>query len=130
MRVEESALIIRMKFIAEPGEQWVVRRVAYTRVRDALATAGIEFAHREVKVRMPPEFEEMQNQDSKPAEPTPSDDNAGQSQGKTNDNDSQNQNKTVLGAAAAAVTGAIAADLAKQGKIEDDDDGAGGGETL
>ena len=130
MRVEESALIIRMKFTAKPGEQWVVRRVAYTRVRDALATAGIEFAHREVKVRMPPEFEEMQNQDSKPAEPTPSDDNAGQSQGKTNDNDSQNQNKTVLGAAAAAVTGAIAADLAKQGKIEDDDDGAGGGETL
>lgn len=132
MRVEESALIIRMKFTAKPGEQWIVRRVAYTRVRDALAEAGIEFAHREVKVRMPPEFEGMQkqNQDNKPPESASSDDNLGQSQGKTDDNSSQNRSKAVLGAAAAAVTGAIAADLEKQGKIEDDGDGDGGGGTL
>ena len=63
MRVEESALIIRMKFTAKPGEQWVVRRVAYTRVRDALAAAGIEFAHREVKVRLSDEMEQLQKLD-------------------------------------------------------------------
>ena len=43
MRVEESALIFRMKFTAKPGEQWIVRRTAYTRVRDALAAAGMRF---------------------------------------------------------------------------------------
>ena len=63
MRVEESALIIRMKFTAKPGEQWVVRRVAYTRVRDALAAVGIEFAHREVKVRLSDEMEQLQKLD-------------------------------------------------------------------
>lgn len=55
MRVEESALIVRMKFTTKPGEQWVIRREAYTRVRDALAEAGIFFAHREVRVRLPDE---------------------------------------------------------------------------
>ena len=53
MRVEESALIVRMKFTTKPGQQWVVRREAYRRVRDALAEAGIFFAHREVRVRLP-----------------------------------------------------------------------------
>ncbi|MGI9316058.1 MAG: mechanosensitive ion channel family protein, partial [bacterium] len=53
MRVEESALIVRMKFTTKPGEQWVVRREAYRKVRDALADAGIFFAHREVRVRLP-----------------------------------------------------------------------------
>ena len=53
MRVEESALIVRMKFTAKPGEQWVIRREAYRRVRDALAAGGIFFAHREVRVRLP-----------------------------------------------------------------------------
>ncbi len=53
MRVEESALIVRMKFTSRPGEQWIIRREAYRRVRDALAAAGIYFAHREVRVRLP-----------------------------------------------------------------------------
>ncbi|WP_207062900.1 mechanosensitive ion channel family protein [Motiliproteus sp. SC1-56] len=52
-RVEESALIVRMKFTSKPGEQWVLRREAYTRVRDALQDAGITFAHPEVRIRMP-----------------------------------------------------------------------------
>lgn len=53
MRVEESALIVRMKFTTKPGEQWVIRREAYRQVRDALAEGGIFFAHREVRVRLP-----------------------------------------------------------------------------
>ncbi|MEM7563071.1 MAG: mechanosensitive ion channel family protein [Pseudomonadota bacterium] len=114
MRVEESALIIRMKFTAKPGEQWIVRRVAYTRVRDALAAAGIEFAHREVKVRMPPEFEEMQKQslEHKP-------DEAAATEAKEN----QNLGKGMVGAAAAAVTGVVANELAKQDKIDEEADG-------
>nr|CAA6829275.1 MAG: Mechanosensitive ion channel family protein [uncultured Thiotrichaceae bacterium] len=53
MRVEESALIVRMKFTTKPGEQWVIRREAYRRVRDALSEQGIHFAHREVRVVLP-----------------------------------------------------------------------------
>ncbi|GGO81077.1 mechanosensitive ion channel protein MscS [Marinobacterium nitratireducens] len=53
MRVEESALIFRMKFTCKPGEQWVIRREAYRRVKDALAEQGINFAHRAVHVLLP-----------------------------------------------------------------------------
>ena len=63
MRVEDSALIFRLKFTVVPGEQWVIRRVAFTRVRDALSAAGIEFARREVKVRLPEELEDLQIKD-------------------------------------------------------------------
>ena len=60
MRVEESALIVRMKFTCKPGEQWVIRREAYRRVRDELANQGIHFAHREVRVRLSEEEENQQ----------------------------------------------------------------------
>ncbi|MFP8967598.1 mechanosensitive ion channel family protein [Pokkaliibacter sp. CJK22405] len=53
MRVEESALIFRMKFTTKPGEQWVIRREAYRLVKEALEAAGLSFAHRAVHVLMP-----------------------------------------------------------------------------
>ena len=46
-----------MKFTAKPGEQWVIRREAYRLVKEALAEKGIEFAHREVFVRLPSDLE-------------------------------------------------------------------------
>jgi len=67
MRVEESALIVRMKFTTKPGEQWVIRREAYRRVRDALAEAGIYFAHREVRVRLPDDQLGAQTDENKDA---------------------------------------------------------------
>ncbi|MFC6668859.1 mechanosensitive ion channel family protein [Marinobacterium aestuariivivens] len=64
MRVEESALIFRMKFTCKPGEQWVIRREAYRRVKEALAANGIEFAHRAVHVLLPRELsEQLQHSD-------------------------------------------------------------------
>ncbi|NVK44093.1 MAG: mechanosensitive ion channel family protein [Oceanospirillaceae bacterium] len=56
MRVEESALIFRMKFTCKPGEQWIIRREAYRRVKEALAEQGIFFAHRSVHVLLPDEL--------------------------------------------------------------------------
>ncbi|PKH06172.1 mechanosensitive ion channel family protein [Moritella sp. Urea-trap-13] len=50
IRVEESALIFRMKFTCIPGEQWVIRREAFRLVQESLKTNGIEFAHRSVHV--------------------------------------------------------------------------------
>jgi len=53
LRVEDSALILRMKFMTIPNEQWVIRREAYRRVQEGLRAAGIEFAHRQVTVHVP-----------------------------------------------------------------------------
>lgn len=50
IRVEESALIFRMKFTCIPGEQWVIRREAFRLVQESLKANGIEFAHRSVHV--------------------------------------------------------------------------------
>jgi small-conductance mechanosensitive channel len=114
MRVEESALIFRMKFTAKPGEQWVVRRVAYTNTRNALAEAGIEFAHREIKVRMPAELEALQKRDyeNKIREST----NASQS---VVSNQPVDQLTTI--ASAAGMSAVLASELAKHGKLDEDD---------
>ncbi|GJL80514.1 MAG: hypothetical protein DHS20C01_01480 [marine bacterium B5-7] len=55
LQMEDSAMVLRMKFTAKPGEQWVIRREAYRRVRDALREEGIEFAHRQITVHIPKE---------------------------------------------------------------------------
>lgn len=52
-RMEDSAMIIRAKFTAVPGEQFVMRREAYRRIQQALQANGIEFAHRKVTVEFP-----------------------------------------------------------------------------
>ncbi len=115
MRVEESALIFRMKFTAKPGEQWVVRRVAYTNTRNALAEAGIEFAHREIKVRMPAELEALQKRDyeNKNREST------SPSQSVVS-NQPVNQLATI--ASAAGMTAVLASELAKHGKLDEEND--------
>jgi len=117
MRVEESALIIRMKFTAKPGEQWIVRRVAYTRVRDALAAAGIEFAHREVKVRLPEELENLQKMDyERKLHGKDHDAN-------TDEKDSDEPSIGPAAVAAAAMSAVVAKELAAAEKIDDEDGG-------
>ena len=46
-------MIIGVKFTAKPGEQFVIRREAYTRIRDAFEANGIEFAAKRVIVDGP-----------------------------------------------------------------------------
>ncbi len=115
MRVEESALIIRMKFTAKPGEQWIIRRVAYTRVRDALAAQGIEFAHREVKVRLPQELEHLQKMDYERKLHL-----------KDKEENSENAEEQApvapAAVAAAAMSAVVAKELAAQDKIDDNGD--------
>jgi len=50
---EEDALVIRMKFTAKPGKQWLIKRAAYVGVQEALAAKGIHFASRQVTVHVP-----------------------------------------------------------------------------
>jgi small-conductance mechanosensitive channel len=49
-RMDDSALIIRCKFTAIPGKQFVIRREAFSRIQKALAEQGIKFAPRRVLV--------------------------------------------------------------------------------
>jgi len=53
--MEDSDLIIRVKFMAKPGEQFVLRREAYQRIQQAFKDNGITFAHKKVEVRVPDE---------------------------------------------------------------------------
>jgi small-conductance mechanosensitive channel len=49
-RMDDSALIIRCKFTAVPGQQFMIRRDAFTRIQKAFEENGIHFAPRRVLV--------------------------------------------------------------------------------
>jgi small-conductance mechanosensitive channel len=49
-RMDDSALIIRFKFTAVPGQQYLIRREAFMRIQGAFEAEGIHFAPRRVLV--------------------------------------------------------------------------------
>ena len=49
-RMDDSALIIRCKFTAIPGQQYLIRREAFTRIQKVFEEKGIHFAPRRVLV--------------------------------------------------------------------------------
>lgn len=51
-RMEEFNMVVGVKFMTKPGEQWLVRRDAYQKVRDAFDANGIRMAERNVKVEI------------------------------------------------------------------------------
>jgi moderate conductance mechanosensitive channel len=53
IQMEDSAMIMRVKFMTRPGDQWVIRRIVFAKIRDLFEANGIKFAHREVTVRLP-----------------------------------------------------------------------------
>ena len=52
IEMQDSAMIIRVKFMTKPGDQWLVRKKAYEEIRELFEREGIKFAHREVTVRL------------------------------------------------------------------------------
>lgn len=52
IEMQDSAMIIRVKFMTKPGDQWLVRKRVYQDIRELFAREGIHFAHREVTVRL------------------------------------------------------------------------------
>jgi len=52
IQMEDSAMILRIKFKAIPGKQFTVRRELLHRIRAAFEEEGIRFANREVTVRV------------------------------------------------------------------------------
>jgi len=61
--MDDSAMIMRIKFKTVPGQQFLVRRVVYQRVQEAFREAGIEFAHRNVTVYLPPETDSAESEE-------------------------------------------------------------------
>jgi adenosylmethionine-8-amino-7-oxononanoate aminotransferase len=52
-RMEQIGMVIGVKFTAKPGEQFILRREVYQRVRDAFEKNGIKFARPQVVVQVP-----------------------------------------------------------------------------
>ena len=51
-RMEEFNMVVGVKFMTRPGEQWMVRRDAFQGVRDVFEANGIRMAERNVKVEI------------------------------------------------------------------------------
>lgn len=52
IEMQDSAMIIRVKFMTKPGDQWVIRKRVYAEIRALFEREGVKFAHREVTVRL------------------------------------------------------------------------------
>ena len=53
--ITNSIMVIRVKFTAKPGKQFVIKREAFRRITEALNAKGIYYAHRKVIVDFPAE---------------------------------------------------------------------------
>ena len=52
VQMEDSAMIVRVKFMTRPGDQWSLRTKVFARIRELFEREDIKFAHREVTVRI------------------------------------------------------------------------------
>ena len=50
--LEDSAMIIRVKFKTKPGDQSEIRKIVYARIQELFLREGIQFAQKEVRVRI------------------------------------------------------------------------------
>ena len=68
--VGDSVMTFRVKFTAKPGKQFVIKREAFRRIKEALEAKGIYLAHRKVIVELP---EGAATEPSAPAAPPAAD---------------------------------------------------------
>ncbi len=66
--LDDSAMVMRVKFKTIPGKQFVVRRQVFQRMQQLFKENGIEFAHRNVTVYMPPETGQTASTEQKAGE--------------------------------------------------------------
>jgi small-conductance mechanosensitive channel len=53
-QMDDSAMIMRVKYKTKPGNQFIIRKEVYRLLQEAFKTEGIEFAHKNVTVYIPP----------------------------------------------------------------------------
>jgi len=64
--MDDSAMILRVKFKTPPGRQFVVRREVYRLIQERFRQHGVEFAHRNVTVYLPPEVSQTTSSEASP----------------------------------------------------------------
>jgi small-conductance mechanosensitive channel len=52
-QLDDSAMIMRVKYKTKPGDQFIIRKELYRMIQESFRKNGIEFAHRNVTVYMP-----------------------------------------------------------------------------
>ena len=52
LSIDNFGMVMRVKFMTRPGDQFQVRRVVYARIHELFEREGIEFASRDVRIRM------------------------------------------------------------------------------
>ncbi len=67
LMMDDSAMIIRVKFMCKPGNQFLLRRHVFTAIHDLFEAEGIKFAHREVTVRIADENGQMTEEQKRQA---------------------------------------------------------------
>jgi small-conductance mechanosensitive channel/predicted outer membrane lipoprotein len=92
--MDDSAMIMRVKYKTKPGDQFAIRKEVYHLMQEAFKEEGIEFAHRNVTVYMPPE---------------PGSEAGAQTAGEDRQNDTKANSEIQRQAAAAAALAAIQA---------------------
>ncbi len=103
--VDDSAMIIRIKFKTRPGDQYAIKREIFTKLQGMFEDKGIQFAHRHVIVRLP-EDTVLRGQDSR-------------EDGKHDSSLTPGEQLVASGAAAAVAT-ALAEEEAKRRKLEEE----------
>ena len=51
--MDDDAIVVRGKFMAKPGRQFMIRKEVYVRVQKAFDEEGIPFARKQVMVHIP-----------------------------------------------------------------------------
>ncbi|MEM6987436.1 MAG: mechanosensitive ion channel family protein, partial [Pseudomonadota bacterium] len=51
--IDDVGIVVRGKYMAKPGKQFMIRKEIYNRVKAEFDAAGIDFARREVRVAIP-----------------------------------------------------------------------------
>ena len=52
MEVDDVGIVVRGKYMAKPGRQFMIRKEVYNRVQKEFEANGIQFARREVRVKV------------------------------------------------------------------------------
>jgi small-conductance mechanosensitive channel len=97
--MDDSAMVMRVKYKTKPGDQFAIRKEVYHLMQEAFREEGIEFAHRNVTVYMPPEASAQA---------------AGEDQQKDAKADREIQRQAAAGAALAAIQAQEEAEKAKK----------------
>jgi len=70
-KVGDSVMTFRVKFTAKPGKQFVIKREAFRRIKEAMEKKGIFLAHRKVIVELPEPAQPPAPKDSQPQQGQP-----------------------------------------------------------